>query len=201
MAEMFAKFCVLEYKRAHPQADLHAPTQSEPIFQGPMVDLDAAAAAYKPKSATEKLEERLRATSPAAVQPPNSKSLRYAIGCQVRSWLSKPSAPNSEDPWTWWRKNADAEWGIVDAARFLLVFGSGNAGLERIFSKAIRIFIDKCRKSADIKRAMMLNHSAGVLGMKGYPVRMIHAFSIGEQEDADDEDAAHVQLMQHLCLQ
>ena len=40
--------------------------------------------------------------------------------------------------------------------------------MERLFSKAIRVLGDKCRKSADIRRAMMLSSTVALLGLSGY---------------------------------
>ena len=117
-------------------------------------------------------------------QPPSSKTLRFAIEVQVRSYMSSPAPPGSKDAIKWWRDVGRSEyWAVAPGARALLKLSTGNASLERIFSKAIRVYGDKLRKSADVRRAMLLVCNAYALGIEGYGT---------DDADSDDEDGVPV---------
>ena len=172
MAELFAKHCIRAYKRAHPTKDLDAGVGEG----GGEVGLPVPAG-FSQKVAQKEKVRGMKALSAwlsdpdeaRPMQPPNSKTLRYAIGAQVRSYMSCPAPPGSKDAIAWWRDIGRVEyWAIAPGARSLLKYSTGNATLERLFSRAIRIYGDKARKSADLRRAMLLAYNAYVLGMSGY---------------------------------
>ena len=192
VAEIFAQFCMKEYKRTFPTKDLNA--EMEPATNTDGVVAEPSGNTTRPLTPSQRLEARLPAVPKAAaevaapVQPPVSRTLASAIDKQVTHWMSLAPAVGSDKPLEWWKANEGEWWAIAPAARALLVFGSGNASLERLFSRAIRIFGDKCRKGADIKRAMMLCHSAWRLGMCGYyPPQPPKVKAKDTSEKADDE--------------
>ena len=204
MAELFAKHCIRAYKRAHPANDLDAAVGEG----GGEVDIPVSAG-FSHKVAQKEKVRGMKALSAwlsdpdkaRPVQPPNSKTLRYAIGAQVRSYMSCPAPPGSKDAIAWWREVGRVEyWAIAPGARALLKYSTGNATLERLFSRAIRIYGDKARKSADLRRAMLLAYNAYVLGMSGYIGKKDDGEQSGQvEEESEDEADGQVLIKKAIC--
>lgn len=185
VAELLAKFCCSEFKGASSAVDLDS-----------RIPPDEQLTETRVLTPSEQLEARLGQVpasrdSVVPVQPPSFKTLKFVTERQVRHWMSNPTPVGFDKPLLWWLRN-EAKWGaIAPAAKTVLAFGSGRASLERLFSKAIGVYGDKCRKAADIKRVLLLAHSAWRVGMPGYhpPDSKV---STAPQDEDDVEDGASV---------
>ena len=90
---------------------------------------------------------------------------------QVRAWLSLEPV-EVEDAWEWWANRGRKSFpSLFGGARRLLLFRSGNAGLERHFSALGRILGSKgsrLRKHLHVKGVMRLRINGPALSLSGF---------------------------------
>ena len=98
---------------------------------------------------------------------------------QVGAWLSL-APEEAEDAWKWWATAGARRFpAMLHGVRRLLLFRSGNAGLERVFSAVGRLVGSKGSRlwrKIKLRRVMKLRINGPALGLAGYK----------------DEDAARV---------
>ena len=200
--ETLWRFCWRQWKREHPaEVEAEAPAQqaaAQPVLQP-----------VKKKQQLSLPRQSLRKRwaeyggGEAEPAPPRTSYQKDLVKKEVVKFVSL--APPSQEamaggPLRWWREQGAAEYPWMESgARLLLSFGSGNAGLERVYARAGRLTGDKRRAGQDMGRNMVLGFNGGRLGMAGYTAsggqQGSTGVAVGEDDEEEDDADEVLQLL------
>ena len=168
LLQRFESFLLAAWRQARPR---EAEEEHEPEEK----DQDASPAKEKVPGMGDFLAARSKKRGPAAAEKRGLGAAKKAPGeelrVQVGAWLSL-APEEAEDAWKWWATAGARRFpAMLHGVRRLLLFRSGNAGLERVFSAVGRLVGSKgsrLRKSIKLRRVMKLRINGPALGLAGY---------------------------------